>query len=428
MLKPNPVPDELRACPKCGRRDLEHLGQLGVSTCEVLNVVPARIYVELRVDEVLICPSDGAIVSAPPPPRIVEKGVLGDELIVEAVCDKFLEHQPIERQSKRFFRQGAYIAPQTLGRSVSACLDLLAPLAELIRAKTRGPGLLGTDASGISVLDREASNGIRSGSMWVWTNALWVSFYYSAHGDSDAVRRFLVDDFGRTVQCDGASVFNFIERAGGKRPGCWSHGRRRLVQAARAGDMLALEGVRMIAPLFKIERDSKLAGENATERLARRRSLSAPLLDQLRAWLDEQRGIIPPKTALGAALGYLHRQWKRLVLFLEDGNIELTNNRREREIRPLVQGRRNWMFVWGDLGGERTANVLTVLCTCIAHGVNPRAYLHAVTRLIVHEWKDSRLRELLPDRIHLLYPELQTTDPDELELAIDAPRLQSDLR
>lgn len=72
--------------------------------------------------------------------------------------------------------------------------------------------------------------------------------------------------------------------------------------------------------------------------------------------------------------------------------------------------------------------MLTVLCTCIAHGVNPRAHLHAVTRLIVHGWKDSRLRELLPDRIHLLYPELQTTDPDELELAIDAPRLQSDLR
>src|SRR5690606_29244252 len=150
---------------------------------------------------------------------------------------------------------------------------------------------------------------------------------------------FLGEDQARTVQCDGANVFTFIERAGGKRPGCWAHGRRRLVQAARAGDRLGLEGVHKIAPLFRIERTSKLAGDNAVQRLDRRRSQAPPLLAELRAWLDEQRGVIPPRTPMGKALGYLHRQWKRLVLFLEDGNVELTNNRREREIRPLVQGR-----------------------------------------------------------------------------------------
>src|SRR5690606_14779787 len=266
VLKPNPLPDELRVCPKCGSRDLKHLGQLAQGS-EVLNVVPARIFVEVRVDEVLICPVDGAIVSAPPPPRIVEKGVLGDELIVESTLDKFLEHRPTERQCTRFRRQGASIAPQTLGRSMGAHADLLAPVADLIRAKTRGPGLLGTDASSIAVLDPKASGGIRAGSMWVWTNALWVSFSYSVRCDSDAVKDFLGEDQARTVQCDGANVFTFIERAGGKRPGCWAHGRRRLVQAARAGDRLGLEGVHKIAPLFRIERTSKLAGDNAVQRL-----------------------------------------------------------------------------------------------------------------------------------------------------------------
>jgi len=77
----------------------------------------------------------------------------------------------------------------------------------------------------------------------------------------------------------------------------------------------------------------------------------------LRIWATEQRGLIPPKTPLGRALGYLYRQWDRLVLFLRDGRIELTNNRVERELRKLVLGRKNWLFTWEDLGGERTATM-----------------------------------------------------------------------
>lgn len=106
------------------------------------------------------------------------------------------------------------------------------------------------------------------------------------------------------------------------------------------------------------------------------------------------------------ALGYLHRQWARLILFLDDGNIELTNNRRERELRRLVLGRKNWLFTWGDIGGERTAHILTIIATCIAHDVEPRAYLHLVMKLILEEWPNAKLRDLLPDRIVREHPEL----------------------
>ena len=93
--------------------------------------------------------SHDTIVSASPPPQIVERGKLVDTLIVEAVCDKFIEHLPIERQCTRFARAGVDVAPSTLGRSVAAAIDLLAPVARLIEEQTRAPGLLGTDATGI---------------------------------------------------------------------------------------------------------------------------------------------------------------------------------------------------------------------------------------------------------------------------------------
>ena len=111
--------------------------------------------------------------------------------------------------------------------------------------------------------------------MWCWTNARWATFFYSRSGDSDSVRRFLRDDLVRIVQCDGTSVITFLERAGGKRPGCWSHGRRGLVEAARSGDVIALEGVRIIARLFAVERAATLAGDSAEQRRAPRRAHEA---------------------------------------------------------------------------------------------------------------------------------------------------------
>jgi transposase len=400
--KPNNVPPELRICPLCGTE----MTTVGHSRCEILNVIPAKVVVEVRIDERVACPKDDTIVSAPTPPAIVERGKLGDTLIVEATCDKYLEHMPVERQCTRFARMGVDIAPQTLGRSVGAHIDLLAPIATMITEITRGPGLLGNDATGIPVLDPETTDGIRTGAMWCWTNARWVAFDYSQSADSNSVRRFLNDDLVRTVQCDGTNTMTFLERAGGKRPGCWSHARRGLVEVARAGDQVAFEGLNKIAGIFKVERESALAGDNADERRRRREEVTRPILDDLKQWLDEKRGIVAPKTTLGRALGYLHRQWKRLVLFLEDGNIEATNNRRERELRRLILGRKNWLFTWLDDGGKRVANILSIIATCMAHDVNPRAYLHLVTKLIVEGWPQKALRELLPDRIVATHPAL----------------------
>jgi transposase len=404
----NPVSAAARICPVCG----SEMTTVGHSRCEKLDVVPARIIVVERLDERVACPKDDTIVSAPTPPAIVEGGKLGDTLIVESLCDKYIEHQPIERQSTHWRRAGADIAPQTLGRGVAAAIDLLRPVTALIEDQTRAPGLLGTDATGIPVLDPSTPDGIRTGAMWCWTNARWVTFFYAPSADSDSVRRFLGRDLARTVQCDGTSVITFLERAGGKRPGCWSHGRRGLAEAARSGDSSALDGIRLIAKLFAVERVSTFAGDTADQRRARRLDHSRPVLDELRAWLDDKRAIIPPKTTFGRGLGYLHRQWHRLLLFLEDGNIELTNNRRERELRRLVLGRRNWLFTWLDLGGERTASVLTIIGTCIAHDVNPRAYLHLVTKLIVQGWPQAKLRELLPDRMLVEHPDLYIGDRD----------------
>jgi hypothetical protein len=276
------------------------------------------------------------------PAQLVERGKLGDTLLVEALGDKYIEDQPTERQCRRFARSGAAMAPQTLGRSMAAAIDLISPFARAIRNETRASALLTTDATGLPMLDEDHPYGIRNGTMWCWVgNTMWVTFFYARSGDAQSVKDFLGDDFRRTVQFDGTSITDFLERAGGKRPGCWSHGRRRFVACARSGDELALVPLRLIRRLFAVERLSAMLAETPEERLRRRGEYSAKAVAELRAWLDEQRAVIPPKTPLGKALGYLHRQWRRPTLFLTDGRIELTNNRVERELRSLFLGRKN---------------------------------------------------------------------------------------
>jgi transposase len=404
----NAVPPELRICPQCGRT----MTTVGHEVCEILEVEPARLFVLQRKDERVACPHDDAIVSAPTPPQLIERGKLGPVLVVESLCDKYLAQQPIERQCRGWARTGVDLSPQTLGRSVAVTIDLLAPVAREAHTQTLACSLLATDATGLPVLDEDVPDGIRNGTMWCWVgDGRWVSFFYAANGDSDSVRSFLGEQLCRTVQCDGTNILAFLERAGGKRPGCWSHGRRRLVEAARGGDTLAVEGLHIIRRLFAVDRLSTLHHETAEERHVRRAKDSAPVLAELRAWVDKHRASMAPKTPMGRALGYLHRQWSRLVLFLGDGRIELTNNRVERELRSLVLGRKAWLFATGDLGGERTATILTLIGTCIAQRVNPRTYLHRVTHLLIHGWPMARLRDLLPDRLAEMHPELRLPPP-----------------
>jgi transposase len=90
----NPVPPEQRICPLCGTE----MTTVGHSRCEILSVVPAKVFVEVRLDERVACPKDDTIVSAPTPPAIVERGMLSDALIVEGTCAKYIEHTPVERQ------------------------------------------------------------------------------------------------------------------------------------------------------------------------------------------------------------------------------------------------------------------------------------------------------------------------------------------
>ena len=109
--------------------------------------------------------------------------------------------------------------------------------------------------------------------------------------------------------------------------------------------------------------------------LYKRLEQEKPVLDALLSWANEMQAKTAPKSALGKAIHYLLEQWPYLTRYLEDGRLELSNNRAERSIKPFVMGRKNWLFA-NTPGGAQTSSVIYSLVeTAKENGLDPYRYL-----------------------------------------------------
>ena len=126
-----------------------------------------------------------------------------------------------------------------------------------------------------------------------------------------------------------------------------------------------------------------------------RRILSAPLVTDLGDWMREQRGLLSSKDAVGQKMDYMLNAWPAFIAFLEDGRICMTNNAAERALRAIARGRKAWLFVGSDRGGERAAMMYTLIATCRLNDVDPLVWLTDVLTRIA-DISHTRLHELLP--------------------------------
>ena len=189
---------------------------------------------------------------------------------------------------------------------------------------------------------------------------------------------------------DGVVVGNQITRAG-----CWAHARRKFVDAEKSHPAIAREVVGLIGELYKTERDTQ--GLDPAARLALRQEHSRPVLEKLHHKLSDWKLTLLPKHPMSEAMGYVLRQWKELTVFAEDGNVPIDNNISEREMKRLVLGRKNHLFVGNERGGQTSAILATLTSTCRRHGVDVQHYL---TQLLTNlpGTPMSQLDHWLPDR------------------------------
>jgi hypothetical protein len=158
---------------------------------------------------------------------------------------------------------------------------------------------------------------------------------------------------------------------------------------------IAEEAVKRIAELYAIE--SGLRGAPAEERQRVRDQKSRPLVEAMHGWLNEQLGRIPGASTLAKAIRYALNHWNGLVLFLEDGRLELDTNTVERAIRPVTITRKNSLFAGNDAGGRHWAIIATLVQSAKLNGVEPLAWLtDVIERIVSGRTRQHELETLLP--------------------------------
>ncbi len=174
------------------------------------------------------------------------------------------------------------------------------------------------------------------------------------------------------------------------------HCRRRFYEIHRAtGSPLAEEALRRIGELYAIE--AEIRGRPAEVRRAVRQERSKPLVETLHSWLTVQLERVSDRSGLAEAIRYALRHWTGLVLFLDDGRVELDNNTVERAIRPIALGRKNALFAGSDGGARHWAIVASLVATAKLNGVEPLVWLTDVLeRMVSGRTKAAELEQLLP--------------------------------
>ena len=399
------------SCDCCGSTKLAKLGE---DVTETLEVIPRQWKVIQYVREKFTCRHCESISQPPAPFHVIPRGFAGPSLLAMILFEKYGVHQPLNRQSERYAKEGVDLSLSTMADLVGACTVVLRPLADLIEAHVLKAGRLHADDTPIRVL---AKGQCKKATAWAYvrddrpfggSDPPAVFFRYSRNRKGEHPTRHLAG-FAGVLQADAYSGFNPLldpERAPGPiTPAlCWAHSRRKffeladLKKQARSKKQLqispmALEAVKRIDVLLDIER--AINGRSAEERLKIRKEKSAPLMTELEAWMREERAKLSKHAPVAKAFDYMLRRWDSFARFLEDGRICLTNNSAERALRGLALGRKSWLFVGSDRGGDRAAIMYTLISTAKLNDIDPQAWLADVLKRIA-EHPAQRLGELLP--------------------------------
>jgi transposase len=385
-------------CPDCGGA----LRKFGEDVSEQLERIPATYKVIRHVRPKFACAGCERVVEAPAPARPIERGLPGPGLLAHVLVSKYADHQPLYRQSDIYAREGIDLDRSTLAGWVGAASELLTPLVEEIRKHVVAGSKIHADDTPVPVL--APGNGkTKTGRLWTYVRddrpagystapAVW--FTYSEDRKGEHPRQHL-KDFKGALQADAYAGFHHIYGDGAiYEVSCWAHSRRKFhdIHVAHASPTTT-EAIARIGALYAIEEE--IRGKPAELRCSIRQARARPLLDDLRHWMEKTLRSLSAKSETAAAIRYALSRWRALTRYVDDGLLEIDNNAAERSLRSVVMGRKNYLFMGSDSGGERAASLYSLIGTAKLNGLDPAFYLRTVLATIA-EHPINRIQELLP--------------------------------
>ena len=372
------TPDQC-VCGQCGA----DTKVIGYEESEHLDVEPAKYFVVVTKREKRACKNceEQGVRAAPLPPRIIEKSLVSDRVVIDTLINKYSSHLPLYRQSAILLRDvGVEISRATMDGWVMQVGESLIPLVEAMRQELIRCGYIQADETpvGVQMHDRRGRN--HQAYLWQYGSpGREVVFDFRMSRAREGPRQFL-KMFQGLLQTDGYVAYDGLGGARVIHATCWAHARRKLVESVRLNpkDGAAIGLLQLVNDLFAIDAKAREENLDLAARDALRQKMARPLLQEIKVRLLEGRDNALPKSCFGKACRYSLNLWDKLTRFLDHPVLELSNNLAENSMRPVALGRRNWIHLGDEQAGPKVAAILSVIESCRRLHIPVRDYLAAI--------------------------------------------------
>jgi transposase len=376
---------EEQVCSCCGG----NLHEMSTQVRQELKYIPAELKVVKHIQHIYSCRHcereelETPIVTAPMPRPVHSGSLASPSLMAHIMNQKYVDGLPLYRQEKQFSRLGVPLSRQTLANwMIHGASRWLSPLYDRMHQLLLEKDILHADESTLQVLHEPGRPATSKSYLWLYRTGKEgpsiILYDYQETRSGKNAEKFL-SGFKGYLQVDGYAGYHKVPNV--KLVGCMAHARRKFDEALKVlpsskrltSGAAAIEGLQYCNQLYRIERDLKELSH--AERYEKRLERSKPVLDAFLSWLKIQQQQALPKSALGQAVTYCLNQWDKLVAYLEDGRLEIDNNRSERSIKPFVIGRKNFLFSNTPRGARASAIIYSIVETAKENGLNPYCYL-----------------------------------------------------
>lgn len=377
------------------QEDVTGLTRLEDEITEVLEVKAAEFYVKRYVRAKYVRKEEQGIAIGELPARAIDKGIAGASVLAMIIIGKFIDHLPIYRQIAIFKRSGINPHYNTVLDWTNNGLDVLTPLYDLLKRKILSSIYLQADETGIKVLDSEKQGSSHQGYLWAYRDVLsnLVLFDYQRGRNKEAPAKML-KGFQGYLQTDGYAAYDQFSKSNGITTlCCMAHARRYFVEAETNDKQRCTHALLAFQEIYEQERQMKdLTNE---DRKKSRQNMIAPKLESLHQWMKDEYAKVTPSSPIGKALTYSLKRWRELTEFVNDGRLEIDNNKIENEIRPIALGRKNFLFAGSHESAQRIAMIYSLLASCKVNGVEPMSWLTYVLEELPKK-SVNNIEDLLP--------------------------------
>jgi transposase len=378
------------------------LVKIGEDIREKLAKLPVQYEVQQHVYPKCVCKQCHRGVVMPEAPDDSLKADI--TVVADVVVQKYGEHKPLYRQQQAFDRIGIPLTRQTLCDWVGWCSDQLEPVVRAMADHIRLQPLIQSDETPVRMQLRNGQ--MQTARLWAY-GLPWseVVFDFRTDRSQHGPAEFLAGAQAQHIQADGGSSYTpVLSRLSMSHIACMAHIRRKIYEAREDAPAPSKQLLAAIQGLYRIEAQAKVDKIGLPALLELRSKESRPIFENVGKLLKSFEKMRPPKTPFGKAISYALNQWKAMERYLGVPEAEIDNNSIEHALRGVVMGRRNWLHVGGEVGGERAANLFSLTISCHRLRVEPYAYLcDIVPRLSSHPqreiwkltprgWRDSRAK------------------------------------